>query len=80
MLFTLDFIIIFIYVMLMFPRMPAMESGALAGEVVAGGQQLWVYLQEEGTLVECCRQLENQAPAGVGTADCGRMEMLSRQR
>ena len=50
------------------------------GEVVAGGQQLWMYLQEEETLGERRRQLENQVPAGVGRAGCGKKETLSHRR
>ena len=50
------------------------------GEVVAGGQQLRMYLQEEETLGERRRQLENQVPAGVGRAGCGKKETLSHRR
>ena len=50
------------------------------GEVVAGGQQLRMYLQEEETLGERRCQLENQVPAGVGRASCGKKETLSHRR
>ena len=50
------------------------------GEVVAGGQQLRMYLQEEEALEERRRQLENQVPAGVGRAGCGKKETLSHRR
>jgi len=50
------------------------------GEVVAGGQQLRMFLQEEETLGERRRQLENQVPAGVWRAGCGKKETLSHQR
>jgi len=50
------------------------------GEVVAGGQQLRMYLQEEETLGERRRQLENQVLAGVGRASCGKKETLSHRR
>jgi len=72
--------------MLVCPRGPERVPEAPAGrehtsrEVVARGQQLRLYLQEGETLGECPRQLENQVPAGVGMADCGRREMSSRQR
>ena len=57
----------------------AAEREHALGEAMAGGQQLQMYLQEEETLGERRRQLENQVPAGVDWAGCGKREMLSRQ-